>query len=87
MTAAPMPTPSGAAFWVAFAIADMALLAVFARIIRWAWRGSNRDAARDIDQAVALVCQPCNGYSRTAPCTCPGKCTAAVCMAPAVRRG
>jgi hypothetical protein len=87
MTAAPMPTPSAAFVYVVAAVILIALAGGCVYAIGWAWRGFNRDTDRDIDQAVALVCQPCNGYSRTAPCTCPGKCTAAVCMAPAVRRG
>jgi hypothetical protein len=86
MTAAPMPAPSAAFVYVIAAVLLIALSGGLVWAIGWALRGPSRDAERDIDQAVALVCQPCNGYSRTAPCTCPGKCIAAVCTAPEVKR-
>jgi hypothetical protein len=86
MTAAPMPTPAEfAVVDTLIAIGLIAIMAGLAWAVRWAWR-SWQQAGRDIDEAIIMVCQPCNGYSRTAECTCPVKCIAAVCMAPAVKR-
>jgi hypothetical protein len=65
---------------------DAVLFTIFGwtgHVLYLAWKA----AGREVDEAIAMVCQPCNGYSRTARCTCSSKCPAAVCMAPAVRRG
>jgi Flp pilus assembly pilin Flp len=80
MTAASMPTPAEfAAIDTLIAIGLIAAMAGLGWAIGWAWRGWEK-AARDIDEAVSLVCKLCSYHDQTAKCTCTGRgCTALQC--------